>query len=73
MNKKLLCKISMVRQVLLHDNFVFIFQDWDFPHFIGAIDIKLPGVNKAHIRFKIPKLLKKLEHWEVHISGKKLV
>ncbi|XP_035825513.1 transmembrane protein 117 [Aplysia californica] len=47
-----------------------VMQDWDFPHFISAIDIKLPGLNMAHIRFEIPKLLKKVEYWQVHISGK---
>ncbi|KAK3738650.1 hypothetical protein RRG08_049536, partial [Elysia crispata] len=44
--------------------------DWDFPHFVGAIDVKLPGVNQAHVYFKIPKLLKSLEYWHIHISGK---
>ncbi|GFR90789.1 transmembrane protein 117 [Elysia marginata] len=47
-----------------------VMQDWDFPHFVGAIDVKLPGVNTAHVYFKIPKLLKTLEYWHVHISGK---
>ena len=46
----------------------YIFQDWDFPHFMSAIDIKLPGVNTAHIRFSIPKCLRK-ESWNVHITG----
>ena len=48
---------------------VFVPQDWDFPHFVGAIDVKLPGVNTAHVYFQIPKLLKSLEYWHVHISG----
>lgn len=43
-------------------------QDWDFPHFVSAIDIKLPGVNTAHIKFNIPKCLKR-EVWHVHITG----
>lgn len=33
------------------------------------MDIKLPGINTAHIQFKIPDCLRK-EHWVVHISGK---
>lgn len=45
------------------------FQDWDFPHFVSAIDIKLPGINTAHIKFDIPKCLKR-EVWQVHITGK---
>lgn len=48
----------------------FVFQDWDFPHFMSNIDIKLPGVNTAHIKFSIPKFLKR-EKWDVHITGEK--
>ena len=33
------------------------------------LDIKLPGINTAHIHFKIPACLRK-EHWNVHITGK---
>ncbi|RUS86404.1 hypothetical protein EGW08_005854, partial [Elysia chlorotica] len=51
-------------------DFFTAWMDWDFPHFVGAIDVKLPGVNQAHVYFKIPKLLKTLEYWHIHISGK---
>ena len=52
--------------------FYFLFsiiQDWDFPSFENDFDVKLPGLNTAHIHFTIPDCLKK-EHWSVHISGK---
>ncbi|CAL1540115.1 unnamed protein product [Lymnaea stagnalis] len=61
---------SLLASFILVLDVVIVMQDWDFPHFVGAIDIKLPGINTAHIRFKIPKLLKKLEYWHIHISGK---
>nr|XP_022330915.1 transmembrane protein 117-like isoform X5 [Crassostrea virginica] len=54
--------------ILVMDIFI-VLQDWDFPHFVSAIDIKLPGVNTAHIKFNIPKCLKR-EVWHVHITGK---
>lgn len=53
---------------LIYDILLY-FQDWDFPHFVSAIDIKLPGINTAHIKFDIPKCLKR-EVWQVHITGK---
>ena len=43
------------------------FQDWDFPHFINNFDIKLPGLNTAHLTFHIPNFFK--EKWIVHITG----
>lgn len=37
--------------------------------FQSNLDVKLPGVNTAHIKFNIPRCLKR-EHWVVHITGK---
>ena len=61
--------LIMVVNIKKINNWLFRFtQDWDFPHFKSAIDIKMPGVNTAHIKFDIPKCLKK-EVWRVHITG----
>ncbi|KAK7449157.1 hypothetical protein BaRGS_00040046 [Batillaria attramentaria] len=61
---------AFLASFILVMDIVIVMQDWDFPHFISAIDIKMPGVNTAHIRFKIPRLLRRLEYYHVHISGK---
>ena len=37
--------------------------------FESNMDIKLPGINTAYIKFEIPDCLRK-EHWTVFISGK---
>ena len=37
--------------------------------FQSNLDVKLPGVNTAQIKFDIPKCLKR-EKWVVHITGK---
>ncbi|KAK3734219.1 hypothetical protein QZH41_003212 [Actinostola sp. cb2023] len=29
-------------------------QDWEFPHFAGALDVKLPGLNTDSIDFQLP-------------------
>ncbi|XP_076450734.1 transmembrane protein 117-like isoform X2 [Babylonia areolata] len=64
-----LSRAFLASGILVMDVFI-IMQDWDFPHFVGAIEIKLPGVNVGHIHIKIPNVLKKLEYWHIHITGK---
>ncbi len=52
-------------------HFPFHFQDWDFPHFVNNFDVKLPGLNIAHLKFQIPNCAKHYsDTWYVHISGK---
>ncbi|XP_071100140.1 transmembrane protein 117-like [Haliotis cracherodii] len=62
---------SFLASFILVMDMIIVMQDWDFPHFISAIDIKLPGLNTAHIKFQIPipKILRK-EYYQVHITGK---
>ncbi|XP_069132726.1 transmembrane protein 117-like isoform X2 [Argopecten irradians] len=60
---------AFLASFILVMDILIVCQDWDFPHFMSAIDIKMPGVNTAHIKFDIPKCLKQ-EVWQVHITGK---
>ncbi|KAK3103381.1 hypothetical protein FSP39_018842 [Pinctada imbricata] len=60
---------AFLASFILCMDILIVLQDWDFPHFISPIDIKLPGVNTANIKFDIPKCLKR-EVWQVHITGK---
>ncbi|XP_064601470.1 transmembrane protein 117-like [Liolophura sinensis] len=48
---------------------VIVMQDWDFPHFISNLDVKLPGLNTADFKFTIPRCLRRKE-WVIHITGK---
>ncbi len=66
----------MCRVLICHVRFCFlcvssrsVLQDWDFPHFINAMDIKLPGLNTANVRVRIPRCLRRERLWEVHITG----
>ncbi|XP_013407457.1 transmembrane protein 117 isoform X1 [Lingula anatina] len=62
---------SFLASFILVMDLLIVMQDWDFPHFINNFDIKLPGLNTAHIKFEIPKCLNELkESWTVHITGK---
>lgn len=45
-------------------------QDWEFPHFMGDVDVNLPGLHTPHMQFKIPffqKIFK--EEYRIHITG----
>jgi len=44
-------------------------QDWEFPHFAGALDIKLPGLNTDNIEFHLPSCCG-IKPIEVYITGK---
>ncbi|KAG8510097.1 Transmembrane protein 117, partial [Galemys pyrenaicus] len=46
-------------------------KDWEFPHFMGDVDVNLPGLHTPHMQFKIP-FLKKIfkEEYHIHITGK---
>ena len=37
--------------------FLHFFQDWDFPHFNGVIDIKPPGIPTTEFSFPIPSCM----------------
>ncbi|KAK2537035.1 Tmem117 [Columba guinea] len=46
-------------------------EDWEFPHFMGDVEVNLPGLPSAHMQFKVPyfqKILK--EEYHIHITGK---
>ncbi|XP_052067421.1 transmembrane protein 117-like [Mytilus californianus] len=60
---------AFLASFILVMDILIVVQDWDFPHFISAIDIKLPGVNTAHITFDIPKCFRP-DKWQIHITGK---
>lgn len=48
----------------------FFWQDWEFPHFMGDVDVNLPGLHTPHMQFKIPffqKIFK--EEYHIHITG----
>ncbi|VDI42827.1 Hypothetical predicted protein [Mytilus galloprovincialis] len=60
---------AFLASFILVMDILIVVQDWDFPYFVSAIDIKLPGINTAHIRFDIPKCFRP-DKWQIHITGK---
>ncbi|CAB4015441.1 transmembrane 117-like, partial [Paramuricea clavata] len=60
---------AFLASIILVMDLLIVMQDWDFPHFQSAIDIKLPGVNTSSFYFTPPRCLRK-ENWAVHVTGK---
>jgi len=60
---------AFLASFILVMDLLIVMQDWEFPHFQGNMDIKLPGVDTASFYFRLPRFLKK-ENWHVHITGK---
>ena len=48
---------------MFHFFLLSVSQDWEFPHFSGGMDVKLPGINTGEFKFHLPG-------GDVHISGK---
>ena len=49
---------------------VCVFQDWEFPHFMGDLDMNLPGMSTTHVKVKLPvcKSIFK-DEYHIHITG----
>uniref|UniRef100_A0A8C4R6V3 Transmembrane protein 117 n=1 Tax=Eptatretus burgeri TaxID=7764 RepID=A0A8C4R6V3_EPTBU len=48
---------------------LIVMQDWQFPHFLGNVDINLPGLPTSHIRIRLPRRLCR-DQYHVHITGR---
>lgn len=50
---------------------IFSFQDWEFPHFMGDLDMNLPGLSTTRLKIRLP-LCKRIfkEEYHIHITGK---
>lgn len=49
---------------------VFVLQDWDFPHFVCDLDIKLPGMHAASFKFDLFQKYVNLPDVSIHVTGK---
>lgn len=49
---------------------VYVFQDWEFPHFMGDLDMNLPGMSTTHVKVRLP-VCKRIfkEEYHIHITG----
>lgn len=62
---------AFLASFILVFDLLIVMQDWEFPHFMGDVDVNLPGLHTPHMQFKIPffqKIFK--EEYHIHITGK---
>ncbi|MEE6480799.1 hypothetical protein FKM82_012674 [Ascaphus truei] len=62
---------AFLASFILVFDLLIVMQDWEFPHFMGDVDVNLPGLPTAHIQFKLPHFKRIFkEEYHVHITGK---
>ncbi|XP_015261750.1 PREDICTED: transmembrane protein 117 [Gekko japonicus] len=62
---------AFLASFILVFDLLIVMQDWEFPHFMGDVDVNLPGLPAAHFQFRLPyfkKIFK--EEYHIHITGK---
>ncbi|KAI2648664.1 Transmembrane protein 117 [Labeo rohita] len=54
-----------------HVCWLFLFQDWEFPHFMGDLDMNLPGLSTTQLKIRLP-VCKRIfkDEYHIHITGK---
>ncbi|XP_076328958.1 transmembrane protein 117-like isoform X2 [Tachypleus tridentatus] len=55
--------------ILVMDLFI-VMQDWDFPHFVCDLDIKLPGMHVASFKYRMFQKYVSISDVVFHITGK---
>uniref|UniRef100_A0A8C0A1F6 Transmembrane protein 117 n=1 Tax=Anas zonorhyncha TaxID=75864 RepID=A0A8C0A1F6_9AVES len=62
---------AFLASFILVFDLLIVMQDWEFPHFMGDVEVNLPGLPSAHMQLKVPyfqKIFK--EEYHIHITGK---
>ncbi|XP_073476052.1 transmembrane protein 117 isoform X4 [Aquarana catesbeiana] len=62
---------AFLASFILVFDLLIVMQDWEFPHFMGDVDVNLPGLPTSHMQFKLPKFQRIFkEEYHIHITGK---
>ncbi|KAK1169160.1 transmembrane protein 117-like [Acipenser oxyrinchus oxyrinchus] len=62
---------AFLASFILVFDLLIVMQDWEFPHFMGDLDMNLPGMSTTQVKLKLPvcKCIFK-EEYHIHITGK---
>ncbi|KAG7277236.1 hypothetical protein CRUP_015284 [Coryphaenoides rupestris] len=62
---------AFLASFILVFDLLIVMQDWEFPHFMGDLDMNLPGLPTTQVKVRLP-LCKRLfkEEYHIHITGK---
>ncbi|CAN7999094.1 unnamed protein product, partial [Ixodes hexagonus] len=61
---------AFLASFILVMDLLIVMQDWDFPHFVCDLDIKLPGMNAASFKYRMFQKYVHLPEIVFHITGK---
>ncbi|XP_068132673.1 transmembrane protein 117 isoform X2 [Hyperolius riggenbachi] len=62
---------AFLASFILVFDLLIVMQDWEFPHFMGDVDVNLPGLPTSHMQFKLPKFQRIFkDEYHIHITGK---
>ncbi|XP_030072993.1 transmembrane protein 117 [Microcaecilia unicolor] len=62
---------AFLASFILVFDLLIVMQDWEFPHFMGDVDVNLPGLPTAHLQLRLPYLQRIFkEEYRIHITGK---
>ncbi|XP_077567090.1 transmembrane protein 117 isoform X1 [Stigmatopora nigra] len=62
---------AFLASFILVFDLLIVMQDWEFPHFMGNVDINLPGLPTTEFNIRLPfckDVIK--EEYRIHITGK---
>uniref|UniRef100_A0AAV2KXK5 Transmembrane protein 117 n=1 Tax=Knipowitschia caucasica TaxID=637954 RepID=A0AAV2KXK5_KNICA len=62
---------AFLASFILVFDLLIVMQDWEFPHFMGDLDMNLPGMSTTHVKVKLP-VCKRIfkDEYHIHITGK---
>uniref|UniRef100_A0A672SJF7 Transmembrane protein 117 n=1 Tax=Sinocyclocheilus grahami TaxID=75366 RepID=A0A672SJF7_SINGR len=62
---------AFLASFILVFDLLIIMQDWEFPHFMGDLDMNLPGLSTTQLKIKLP-VCKRIfkDEYHIHITGK---
>lgn len=62
---------AFLASFILVFDLLIVMQDWEFPHFMGDLDMNLPGMPTTHVKVRLP-VCKRIfkEEYHIHITGK---
>ncbi|GFX14752.1 transmembrane protein 117 [Trichonephila clavipes] len=61
---------AFLASFILVMDLLIVMQDWDFPHFVCDLDIKLPGLHAASFKFELFQKYVNLPDVSIHVTGK---
>ncbi|KTF94277.1 hypothetical protein cypCar_00041445, partial [Cyprinus carpio] len=65
---------AFLASFILVFDLLIVMQDWEFPHFMGDLDMNLPGLSTTQLKIKLP-VCKRIfkDEYHIHITARLLM